>query len=154
MSAGGVHTGALLRSIRAMTFGAIDANAVLRDNRARDGLGEIDQQFQLPISGFANETLAFTEVELDFAAPFLDGYDERQSPYSDPTFTYGLHMKKGDAIFSVLLRRYVVKHENYVGAVIAVGAYCPVNTSKFEGFIHLNFQGFGTPHSDETGEDL
>lgn len=151
-SSGGAKSGALARSLQAMTFGAIRASDVRRADYERDRLGEIDQQFQLPISGTATTEPQFAEVTVDFAAPFIDAYDERQSPYSDPTFTFGLHVPTAEVFFSVLLRTWVLKDEFYRGATIAVAAWSPNASAKFSGFVHLNFQGYGTPYDDEADE--
>lgn len=149
----GAKTGALVRSIEAMTAGVLrNANAA-RDRYALLSLGEIDQQFHLPVSGVATQQTSIRVIEVVFDAPFIDAYDERQSPYEDPTFTSGVYMRKGDGVFfAVSVRQWVVQDGFYTGAVVAVAAYVPTGTQQFVGEIHLNFQGYGAPAGDESDE--
>lgn len=153
---GGAKTGALVRSIEAMTVGAISAHAKARTQYDRASLGEIDQQFHVPVSGTATNVPQLVEVTVTFEAPFVDAYDERQSPYTDPTFTSGVYMPTGGQVFfAVCVRSWVTDEDRdfYTGAVIGVTAFVPTGTAKFDGEVHLNFEGYGAPAPDETEED-
>lgn len=148
-----VATGALTRSLRAMTVGVMHSHQEAVERYDANRLGELDQQFQIPVSGTAGVAGAWVEVDLDFEAPMIDAYDERQSPYSDPLFTCGVVQTRGEpAFFTAQVRRWIIKDELYVGATLAIGVFRPSGDGPFSGEIHANFQGYGSPTSD-SGED-
>lgn len=153
----GVHTHALSRSLRALTIGAIRSYDDHGRQYQRDALGELDHQFQAPISGEAGGEAAWQEVTLRFAAPLIDGRDERQSDYASPHFTYGSTITKGPPVGVLCnVRRWLVADGIYTGAVVEIGVFRPgaADSKTFAGEVHLNFQGYGLPDDDESdGED-
>lgn len=151
---GGVQTGALHRSLRAMTVGLVQSHQREVDEYDGNRLGELDQQFQIPVSGHATSAGAWVEVELEFDTPMLDAYDERHSPYSDPHFTFGVVQTRGEPVFlTAQVRRWRLKDELYVGVVLAIGVFRPSGDGPFTGEIHANFQGYGSPTSDSGDDD-
>lgn len=154
---GGVHTHALSRSLRALSIGAIRAFDDTRNAAARDGLGELDHQFQAPISGVAGGVAAYAQLEVLFAAPLIEARDSRHPDFADPLFTYGAVVKRGPGVFvSCAVRRWLETDGYYEGAIVEVGVCRPgaMDSQRFAGEVHLNFQGFGAPSGDEDdGED-
>lgn len=154
---GGVNTNALSRAVRSLSIGAI--RAYDQDARSYDAtaLGEIDHQFQVPISGEAGGIASWALLEVEFGAYLLDARDERNSDYADPLFTYGSRISKGPpVVVACNVRRWVEEDGYYSGAVVEVGVFRPgaADSQGFAGEVHLNFQGYGAP-SDESddGED-
>lgn len=153
---GGVSTNALARSIQALTFGSVKSYDTLTRRLAREGLGELDQQFQLPIAGSVGPSAAWSTVTVKFATVLIEAIDERHSPYADPLFTYGAVISSGDAcMVSCSVRRWLTDGVFYTGADLDVGVVRPgaVAATPFKGEIHLNFQGYGTPDTDEEDGD-
>lgn len=147
---GGAKTGSLQRSTHAMSFGAIETAVGAYTQDATETLQEIDQQFQIPVSGVAAPTPAYSELEVSFAVPFLDAYDERPSPYSDPNFTCGAVQKSGEPVWiTCAVIEWIVEEEMfYGGAKVRVGVWGPAGSGDFVGEVHLNFQGWGSPIPD------
>lgn len=147
----GVETHALSRSLQAMTFGVVRAYDRVKRDELVNGLGQIDHQFQVPISGHAGGSVAWSPLEVAFAAPMVEARDERQSPYADPLFTFGVVVKKGPpALVTCAVRRWVEDSGYYSGAVLDVGVVRPgaTDVTFFSGEVHLNFSGWGAPTSD------
>jgi hypothetical protein len=155
---GGVATGALARSLRTMTVGTVQAHQELRDAYAADSLGELDMQFQVPVTGEAAAKIGWVKVNVEFAAPLIAADDERQSPYSDPLFTSGFVLLTEDPVLhSVYVRRWVLDTADvdyYTGAEVRIGIWSPTpKRVPFKAEAHLNFQGYGTPNEPLTDED-
>lgn len=157
--ADGVQTGALARSIRALTLGTVQAHAEIRSYQEQEGLGELDLQYQIPIAGKATGLPGWTTTQVTFEWPLIIALDERQSPYRDPLFTSGFVLLTVDpVVHTVHVRRWLMhKHSDrhYVGAEIEVGVWSPASETQtpFRGEVHLNFQGYGTPGEAPTDED-
>lgn len=153
----GVETHALSRSLRALSLGAIRAFDDAKAIAERDGLGELDHQFQCPISGDAGGIATYAQLEVTFAAPLIEAKNSRQSDYADPLFTYGAVIRRGPGVFvSCAVRRWIEEDGYYSGAIVEVGVCRPgaADAEGFAGEVHLNFQGFGAPTGDEDdGED-
>lgn len=153
----GVNTHALSRSLRALSIGAIKSFDDATRQYQRDSLGELDHQFQVPISGEAGGVAAWQQLEVHFFAPLIDGRGERQSDYADPHFTYGSTITKGPPVGVLCnVRRWLEADGIYSGAVVEIGVFRPgaTDSKTFAGEVHLNFQGYGLPDSDESdGED-
>lgn len=156
--AGGVNTHALARSIRAMTLGTLRDYQDARERFARFAMGELDQQYQLPIAGVVGQVPAWSTVTITFDAPFVDGYDDRRAHLIDPLFTFGTILTAGTPAFvSCHVRRWITDADgNYTGAELEVGIHRPGVTTPqpFAGELHLNFQGYGMPEPDDYEGDL
>jgi hypothetical protein len=81
---------AAMRSIRALTVGALIASDRRKALDRQEALQELNQQFQLPISGGASAFPVWQEIEVEFSLALLDAPDMRETPYSDPIVTYGV----------------------------------------------------------------
>lgn len=147
------RTGALVRSIEAMATTNVRAHYEARARYARVGMGELSQQFHLPISGLATSTVAVQEVEIEFEAPFVDAYDERQSPYIEPTFTTGIYMPTApNVFFSVCVRKWIEEDGVFTGAIVSVAAFVVTGAVNYDGEIHLVFEGYGAPATEQSDE--
>jgi hypothetical protein len=166
----GVRTHALIRSIRAMTVGTVADHQAMRDRIAELGLQELDQQYQLTITGRIDAGQALDmETTVTFDAPFIDGYDQRHSYLTDPLFTYGSIVTSGPPMLvSCHVRKWLIDDEQWTGAQLQIVLLYPgviptgggaiateVIDSRvpFAGEIHLNFQGYGPPEPDDYGDD-
>lgn len=158
MAAAGVKTNALQRSLQAITIGSIEATHKRRDEYADAALQEIDQQFQVPISGTATPgEVAAGIIDCEFAAAMIDAYDERQAPFTAPTFTSGFVLTSPEpVILTAAVQRWFVRDEAYYyGARVRVFVWTPPidwllrQPAKFAGELHMNFQGYGMPVVDE-----
>lgn len=155
----GVETSQLRRSLQSMTLGAIRASKEAEAQAAIDQLAEIDLQFQLPIQGTAYAAARWGSVQLAFDTPFYDAVDQRDSPYIEPIFTYGVILNRGHVFITCAIEAWEGDQINGIkGATVAVGACNPGGRSqKFSGHIHLNFQGYGARAMDpdmESGNPL
>lgn len=151
-----VHTHALERSLAAMTFGAVKSYDDLQKQMAYAGLGELDQQFQVPVAGDAGPTASWGTLTVTFSAPLVEASQERRSSYSDPLFTFGAVVSSGGPVcLYASVRRWVTDTWLYTGAELDVCVFRPgaADTVPFKGELHLNFQGYGTPDPDDGGDD-
>lgn len=164
---GGAQSGALQRSLRAITIGAVQASNEARDRRAASGLQEIDHQFQVPIAGQATRgKIVAGVVDVEFEAPMVDGYNERQAPFSDPTFTSGFVLTSAEpVILTAAVQRWTIRDDIfYTGARVRICVFAPLEYQEgtsillphptFRGEVHMNFTGFGPPRADEPEGDV
>src|SRR5437868_6314599 len=86
---GSMPAPALARSLRAMTLGVLHSYNERRSSDEADALGEIDQQYQLTVTGKASEKAVWQTLKMDFDTPFIDGSDDRDPDFLYPLFTYG-----------------------------------------------------------------
>lgn len=151
---------AINRSIRALTIDTVRALDERRHMLGLDALGELEQQFQLPIEGSAGEVLAFFEVPVQFDVEFYNAPEQRMSPYTLPQFTYGTVITSEQPVLvTACVRRWDLDDaETVKGALVAVGVCSPGTTVEipFVGYVHLTFQGYGAPVENfadlDTGE--
>jgi hypothetical protein len=153
----GVGSGgaALASSLRAMTLGTLQAYNERQAARETDGIGEIDQQFQLTIAGKAGPKAIWETTEVPFDAPFIDGSEDRNAPFLYPLFTFGSVVTQGSKLVIVCNVTAWHTDEDYVnGCTIEIGIFRPAGggIGDFAGELHLNFQGWGAPEAPEPTE--
>lgn len=165
------RNGAAMRSIRALTIGSIIASDRRRQLDRDEAMQELDQQFQLPISGVATAVPVWQDVEIAFDVTLLDAPDMRETPYSEPLVTHGVFCAD-DVFVTVAVAAWIRdEQQNFAGARVRIGvvaffedpvlmptftaqAVAPVETTRrFRGDIHLNFSGFGSPDFPDNTED-
>lgn len=153
----GVPTDATARAVVGMSIGAIKSWQEMRERVWAESLDEYDQQFQMELSVETNNGGVWVEKDLDFNLMFVVEA-ERDSPYTTPLFTYGMEYKSGSAVFfQVFVKQWFIGPQGVSGCKLMIGAVNPgMNNKKIvqcKAIIHLNFQGYGGPVSDETAGD-
>lgn len=156
-----VKTHNIERSLRHMVVGARLAQDRKRDQDDLLTPGEIDQEFQVEISGEATGRIGWNEQTVFFEWPFMGVPEMRESsPYEEPTFTYGYQSEAG-VVLTARLVKWVwdVPRGLITGVVVSFGAYIPGATAeetavKYKGTVHLMFQGFAMPPDDDDAELL
>lgn len=118
-----------------------------------DALQEIEQQFQLPISGTTSGVIAFSSIDLVFDVDFFDAPEQRDSSLAVPHFTYGAFIDPTDQIdnptgavlITACVSSWVSDDRGAItGATVTVGSCMPGGAAfDFTGYVHLTFQGYG-----------
>lgn len=136
-----ITTGAVLRSV-------VREADPPEDDDTLDALGEIEQQFQIAISGTATTTIGWESVDLTFDVEFLDATDQRYSNLTVP------HVKQGQAVTSITPVVVTLNvgewtrddRDVIVGCVLDVGVSAgPGGTpAVYTGYAHLTLQGYGS----------
>ncbi len=119
-----------------------------------DALAESEQQFQLPISGTAQASLAWATAEVIFDVEFFDAPEQRDSVLAVPLFTFGAFIETtvgssenptGAVMVTACVQEWNVDDRGaYIGATVAVGVMASV-ARAYSGYVHLAFQGYGAP---------
>lgn len=127
---------------------------------AAEGLAEVDQQFQVALTGRAGG-LVWQEIAIAFDDIFVDAPGQRDADLLEPHFTYGAVIDIGPPVW---ITAHVSDWQtdaqgNFTGAAVRVGVWDPLAIAassdefpRFGGRLHLNFQGFAAPN-DPSDED-
>lgn len=161
------HSGhSLARSIRRLAIDTVrDADARQRQV-AGGAMLERDEQVQVKVSGRATDLPAWVTVDVAFDTVFTIATGNRQSNLQRPQVSFGYEITRTqrapniealsvyEGIFiTAYVRDWVFDEGTHAitGAQLAVGAYAPGDDLQFESFIHMTFQGLGSPNepSDE-----
>lgn len=153
---------ALRRSVAALAFGVVrDVNAKAATDGA-EALVERDHQLQVPISGKASAQLVSAQWQtftVTFETSFpSDAQGHRNPDFANPHFTFGYEMQSAASVMLTVCIKSWTKNQNgdVTGAVIRVAALAlgARRNVPFRGVLHLNFQGWGAPVDDSTGENV
>lgn len=138
----GTPEGAVGRLLHDITIGTIQAVRSKDASDAQNEMREIEQQFQVAISGVAGAVPAFEGATLQFDVPFYYAPGQRDSDLEFPHFTYGSHTNPAVGVHATV-SEWVHDETNgsVIGAVVQIGAVGL--GEEFTGFAHLTFQGFG-----------
>ena len=138
------------RAIADLTVKSIKATKRLDDWYEQMGLAEVDQQFQVDISGVAYDTPAFVTTEIAFDFPFHYAPGQRDSDLERPHFTYGTEVD-GPAMLTVSVTAWEIDAATgaYIGATVQISALSATELG-FNGKVHLNFQGVSAADEVET----
>lgn len=150
-----VREGRLGRSMGALAFGVVRDITAKQARLAPSKLDEREQQFQIDISGDADATIAWRQIDLKFRVLFVNATGQRDSPYTLPTFTYGASISSGTPVMvTACVLKYAIEHdESVTGCRIAVGAASiGQGAIGFRGKLHACFQGYGAPNENEEDE--
>lgn len=153
-SAGGVANDATARAVVGMSIGAIRSWQDMRERVWAESLDEYDEQFQASITIETTDSIVWIEKDLSFGLMFVTD-PNRNSPYSTPLFTYGVEWKSGEPMFvQIMVKQWARSEQGVGGCRLLIGAVNPSSgkLKKFDGLLHLNFQGYGGPKNEE-GED-
>lgn len=152
----GVPTDATARAVVGMSIGAIKSWQDMRERIWAEALDEYDQQWQIDVSVQTTNAPVWIEKDILFNLVFVVEA-ERDSPYSTPLFTYGVEYISGTPVFfQVYVKTWNKSVQGVMGCKLWIGAVNPGNNPKIvtcKATLHLNFQGFGGPVSDETEGD-
>lgn len=159
-----VSTHALSRAVVRM---ARDGVVDLERRRAATGydqLGEIEQQFQLPIEGSVIATPVWTDITIEFDVDFFEAQEQRDSPLTLPQMYVGATLtvtdEDEDDAGGVAYSVFVIDWDDddraaYTGCTVRVGMWNPDGTPvSVEGLLHLTFQGYGAPRADSADLDV
>lgn len=151
----GVPADATARAVTGMSIGAIKSWQEMRERVWTMALDEYDEQYQADIVVEAAAAPVWQTADVSFELTFVFE-PERDSPYETPIFTYGVEYKSGDPMFlSVMVKEWKKDEQGVNGCTLLVGAHAPGATklTRFTGILHLNFQGYGSPRSDEESDE-
>ena len=144
-----------------ITLGAITRSVVRGDtlpaDTTLDELGEIEQQFQIAISGEAAGNIAWSTVDITFDVEFLDATEQRYSNLTTPLFTCGSELTTADpvVISSQVLLWARDDRDVITGATVAIGAHSPGSTTiAYAGYAHLKFEGYGSTPNEPSDPDF
>lgn len=154
-------TSAIHRSIGQIAISVQRASDRRRIEQAQQGLAEVDQQFQIDLSGRAGAP-SWETVNITFDEIFVDAPGQRDADLDEPHFTFGATQQKGPPLWiTAHVSDWATDAQgNFTGAAVRVGVWNPLAVAQTEGepgdpFIarlHLNFQGFSVPN-DPSDED-
>lgn len=146
-------SGALSRSLSALTVGAIQKQQARRDELAYTKLGEMEQQLQVPITGAVTSAVTSAQIPVDWPYPFVYAPGQRDSSLEKPHFNFGLEMVSGYGviIFPTVVGWHLSGEGFYMGAYIGIQAWFPNarKKQKFSAVLHATFTGYGAPQVDE-----
>jgi hypothetical protein len=132
---------------RAVSIEHVQALEERRERLGFDLLQELEQQFQIVISGSAGTTLAWTSRTLEFDVEFINAVNQRYSNLTEPHFYYGVKVAQL-VLVTVNVSSYVIDDRDIItGANINIGVVAPGTAFAvaFGGRVDLTFQGFGAP---------
>jgi hypothetical protein len=121
-----------------------------RERLAFDALGEIEQQLQVTISGYAGSVMAWATADMTFDVEFLNAINQRYSNLTRPHFTYGVSIEAAydPVLITAVVRSWTVDDREVIsGCTLAIGACSPGTTEEipYAGLLHATFQGYGAP---------
>lgn len=145
----GIPGGAMQRALTGLTIG-VAKQMRAREQRDREmGFAEIEQQFQVKITGTAGGAFGFESATISFDYPFYYAPGQRDSELDRPHMTFGGEASTAVAISAVVTGWDVDAESGAIqGAVVAIG----VSGAEvdYTGVVHLNFQGFAALGEDES----
>lgn len=135
----------LERAFQGVTIGVVEDLQEMDHLKAVDGLQEIEEQYQLPFVGRAEEFATWSETEIEFQNYFVDATGQRDSPFDRPHFTFGAKLDTSYpvAVNVVVMEWRVNARNETTGATVAVGISATDLAVKVRGHAHLTFQGYG-----------
>ena len=144
---------ALERTIEHLTHGAALALDRRRAQLGYDQLGELEQQFQIAIRGRAQTRLTTQKITLDFDVEFYNATEQRDVPFTVPTFSWGVVLDETSnfVIVNAAVTKWNIDDRHaIVGADVTLASYVPSTADlSFSGYVHLVFQGYGAPAEND-----
>lgn len=146
----------LERSFKAIRIGAVRDVQAIQKKAIEDGLIEREEQFQIAVSGVAQEFFAWQTVDIVFSTVFVDATGQRDSPFDRPHISVGseLYTSTPVAVQGVVMSWKTNDRNETLGAKVAIGILSTDKATKFRGSVHLTFQGFGQPANTFSDEEL
>jgi hypothetical protein len=151
-------TGMLDRSLQSLTIGLPKGQSYRKTQQQLEGLQEFEDQFKIAISGRGEEFPAWQEVHVNFNITFVDATGQRDAPFDQPHFTYGVYISDGGpvGVLACVTRWDVNRRNEITGCMLGIGAVATDHARTFRGELHARFQGYGAPveaYGDETQYD-
>lgn len=142
---------------RAMSEITLQAVQSTRERDARDyqmGLGEHEEQFQIPLTGTAGRTPGFAEIEIGFDHHFFYAPAQRDSDLDRPHFTFGSECAE-PVIIQACVKEWNIRESNGAirGATLRVSVMAAGTVAFEDAVLNVTFQGFAALDEVET-EDL
>jgi hypothetical protein len=146
----------LERSFKAIRIGAVHDMQRIQKRAEEDGLIERDEQFQIAVSGLAEEFFKWSVADIKFTTVFVDATGQRDSPFDRPHISVGseLYTPVPVALQAVVLEWKINERNETLGAKVAIGVSSTDLPTKFRGSVHLTFQGYGQPLNTFNDEEL
>lgn len=153
---GGPQGHRLEQAMRGLTLGTVTDLRKAEERAYEDGLIEREEQFQIAISGVAEEFLDWDTVDIKFSTIFMDASGQRDSELERPHFTYGGEIETGTPVglLACVLEWKTTARNETIGCKLAIGVAASDQSTRFKGFLHANFQGFGQPRTTFIPEDI
>lgn len=154
---------------RTMTRIARDGVVDLEKQRAAKGfdeLGELEQQFQLPLDARVGTDAVVVDFAVEFDVYFFEAQEQRDSPLTVPQFHSGAVLRVtddndadgGGVAYSIVVTDWVEDDRAaYIGAKLRLTLWRPPGAPaaiNVEGYLHLSFQGYGAPSEDDDSPDI
>lgn len=137
-------SGALERSLAAITVGAVRATRAKEKMTADLATAERDVQYQIAVSGTANTGIGFSTVDIVFDVNFHYAPGQRDSDLRYPQMTFGAEADAQVALTAVVSSWDVDDGTGAVkGATVVVGAISD-DERLYNGKIHITFQGYAS----------
>jgi hypothetical protein len=145
----GARTNQLSRAMDGLTIGAVKDLRRRDEEMAADGLQEMEEQFEIAVSGRAEEFVAWQYAVLKFGLVFIDGTGDRDSELVLPHFTYGCKIDTPTPVglIAAVMEWNTNDRGETVGCKLAIGLLATDRATKFRGSLHATFQGWGQPAS-------
>lgn len=137
----------LENALTGITIGTIKNLQRAEEQAEKDGLREREEQFQITVSGTAEEFAGWQTAEIRFGTAFVDATGNRDSELTQPHFTYGAKLDTPIPVglVAVVMEWVTTERNETIGCVIAIGVLSTDQATRFKGAIHATFQGFGQP---------
>lgn len=144
------------RALKGLTIGTVQSLNDAADRAAKDGLIEREEQFQIEIGGTAEEFFDWSIAVVKFGTLFTNATGQRDSELEQPHFTYGASILTGTpvGVLASVMEWIETERKETVGCKLAIGVAASDRHTKFRGFLHASFQGFGQPNQTFMAEDL
>lgn len=142
--------GSLQRSMVRLTVG-VARSMRARERRDREmGLAEMEEQFQVEISGNATTGLVWASQELSFDCSFHYAPGQRDSELDRPQFWFGAVVSPAVLVTAVVTAWTVDEDTGAtIGATVAIGVMA-AGPGAYAGHVHLTFQGYGALIEEDT----
>jgi len=146
----------LEQSMKGITLGTVRDLKAAEDAAQKDGLIEREEQFQIGISGRAEEFLDWETVDIKFGTCFVDATGDRDSELDRPIFVYGAEIETPTpvGIMACVMEWRTTERNETIGCKLAIGVAASDRSVRFKGTVHASFQGYGQPLNTFTGEDI
>jgi hypothetical protein len=143
-------------ALKGLTIGTVQSMNDAADRAAKDGLIERDEQWQIEITGTAEEFFNWSIAIVKFGTVFSNATGQRDSELEQPHFTYGASIITATpvGVLASVMEWTENERKETVGCKLAIGVAATDRHTKFRGFLHANFQGYGQPGNTFMPEDL
>jgi len=144
------------KALKGLTIGTVQSMNEAADRAAKDGLIEREEQFQIEVSGTAEEFFDWSIAEIKFGTLFTNATGQRDSELEQPHFTYGASIITATpvGVLASVMEWIETDRKEIVGCKLAIGVAASDRHTKFRGFLHASFQGYGAPNNTFMPEDI